>query len=415
MRAAGRRRCSRCTDASPAASRPAFRGSRRTSASASAISGSRCSCRASAPSSPSGSPAVSQTRFALRSFVMARSLRRARASSCRRLPTSLAALCAVLLVFVRGRGARRHGDECGGRPGGEAVPPVGDVEPARLLERGRPGRLGRLGPRVPRRYRHTGPVRGRGSRSRRGRRHSRAAADRRPDGNRRGRAAALRAPDPARPPDRAVGRCAVFGEQAGTDWSAFYIRNELGGSASVAALAVSAFAVAMATVSSMGDPRGPAGWGRSVPSASHGRAPTSAPWRSCGAPTLRSASSASHCSGFGLDVARPLAFARRACGRPSCAQHCRRRRRRLRERSRRTEGDRRHRLGVVAHDVVLRRRRTGWSHCVGCGRASPEATSRRDELRHAVDDGGVSGEAFATAADANELTHLRQAPTTGLW
>src|SRR4029078_2689696 len=50
-----------------------------------------------------------------------------------------------------------------------------------------------------------------------------------------------------------VGLCAVFGEQAGTDWSAFYIRNELGGSASVAALAVSAFAVAMATVRLMGD------------------------------------------------------------------------------------------------------------------------------------------------------------------
>jgi predicted MFS family arabinose efflux permease len=41
-----------------------------------------------------------------------------------------------------------------------------------------------------------------------------------------------------------VGLCAVFGEQAGTDWSAFYIRNELGGSASVAA---------MATVRLMGD------------------------------------------------------------------------------------------------------------------------------------------------------------------
>jgi len=50
-----------------------------------------------------------------------------------------------------------------------------------------------------------------------------------------------------------VGLCAVFGEQAGTDWSAFYIRNELDGSASVAALAVSAFAVAMATVRLMGD------------------------------------------------------------------------------------------------------------------------------------------------------------------
>ena len=50
-----------------------------------------------------------------------------------------------------------------------------------------------------------------------------------------------------------VGLCAVFGEQAGTDWSAFYIRNELGGSASIAALAVSAFAVTMATVRLVGD------------------------------------------------------------------------------------------------------------------------------------------------------------------
>jgi predicted MFS family arabinose efflux permease len=50
-----------------------------------------------------------------------------------------------------------------------------------------------------------------------------------------------------------VGLCAVFGEQAGTDWSALYIRNELGGSASVAALAVSAFAVAMATIRLIAD------------------------------------------------------------------------------------------------------------------------------------------------------------------
>jgi len=50
-----------------------------------------------------------------------------------------------------------------------------------------------------------------------------------------------------------VGLCAVFGEQAGTDWSAIYITNELGGSASVAALAVSAFAVAMATIRLMAD------------------------------------------------------------------------------------------------------------------------------------------------------------------
>jgi fucose permease len=50
-----------------------------------------------------------------------------------------------------------------------------------------------------------------------------------------------------------VGLCAVFGEQAGTDWSAVYIRRELGGSASVAALAVSAFAVTMAAARLVGD------------------------------------------------------------------------------------------------------------------------------------------------------------------
>jgi predicted MFS family arabinose efflux permease len=50
-----------------------------------------------------------------------------------------------------------------------------------------------------------------------------------------------------------VGLCSVFGEMAGTDWSAFYVRNELGGSASTAAFAVSAFAVSMATVRLMGD------------------------------------------------------------------------------------------------------------------------------------------------------------------
>jgi MFS family permease len=50
-----------------------------------------------------------------------------------------------------------------------------------------------------------------------------------------------------------VGLCGVFGEQAGTDWSALYIRNELGGSASVAALAVSAFAVTMAVARLIGD------------------------------------------------------------------------------------------------------------------------------------------------------------------
>ena len=50
-----------------------------------------------------------------------------------------------------------------------------------------------------------------------------------------------------------VGLCAVFAEQAGTDWSALYIRDELGGSASVAALAVSAFAVTMAAARLVGD------------------------------------------------------------------------------------------------------------------------------------------------------------------
>jgi len=50
-----------------------------------------------------------------------------------------------------------------------------------------------------------------------------------------------------------VGLCSVFAEQAGTDWSALFIRNELGGSASIAALAVSAFAVTMAAVRLMGD------------------------------------------------------------------------------------------------------------------------------------------------------------------
>jgi len=50
-----------------------------------------------------------------------------------------------------------------------------------------------------------------------------------------------------------VGLCAVFGEQAGTDWSALFIRRDLGGSAATAAFAVSAFAVAMATVRLTGD------------------------------------------------------------------------------------------------------------------------------------------------------------------
>jgi MFS family permease len=50
-----------------------------------------------------------------------------------------------------------------------------------------------------------------------------------------------------------LGLCAVFGEQAGADWSALYIQRELGGSASRSALAVSAFALTMAAVRLMGD------------------------------------------------------------------------------------------------------------------------------------------------------------------
>jgi len=50
-----------------------------------------------------------------------------------------------------------------------------------------------------------------------------------------------------------VGLCAVFGEQAGTDWSALFIKRDLGGSASTAALAVSAFAGTMALVRLLGD------------------------------------------------------------------------------------------------------------------------------------------------------------------
>jgi MFS family permease len=50
-----------------------------------------------------------------------------------------------------------------------------------------------------------------------------------------------------------VGLCSVFAEQAGTDWSALYIKRELGGSAAIAALAVSAFAVAMAVGRLLGD------------------------------------------------------------------------------------------------------------------------------------------------------------------
>jgi MFS family permease len=50
-----------------------------------------------------------------------------------------------------------------------------------------------------------------------------------------------------------VGLCSVFGEFASIDWSALYITKELGGSAAIAALAVSAFAITMATTRLVGD------------------------------------------------------------------------------------------------------------------------------------------------------------------
>jgi MFS family permease len=50
-----------------------------------------------------------------------------------------------------------------------------------------------------------------------------------------------------------VGLCAVFAEQAGTDWSAVFVKRELGGSASTAAFAVSGFAATMAVTRLLGD------------------------------------------------------------------------------------------------------------------------------------------------------------------
>ncbi|MFG1602795.1 MFS transporter [Actinoplanes sp. NPDC049265] len=50
-----------------------------------------------------------------------------------------------------------------------------------------------------------------------------------------------------------VGLCAVFAEASGLDWSAVYVRNMLGGTASTAALTVSIFSVAMALTRFAGD------------------------------------------------------------------------------------------------------------------------------------------------------------------
>jgi predicted MFS family arabinose efflux permease len=50
-----------------------------------------------------------------------------------------------------------------------------------------------------------------------------------------------------------IGLCAVFSEQAGLDWSAVYVHNVLGHSASTAALTVATFSVAMAAARFAGD------------------------------------------------------------------------------------------------------------------------------------------------------------------
>jgi predicted MFS family arabinose efflux permease len=50
-----------------------------------------------------------------------------------------------------------------------------------------------------------------------------------------------------------VGLCAVFGEQAGMDWSAVYLRHQLHASLSLAALGVSATSLAMAVTRLVGD------------------------------------------------------------------------------------------------------------------------------------------------------------------
>jgi predicted MFS family arabinose efflux permease len=50
-----------------------------------------------------------------------------------------------------------------------------------------------------------------------------------------------------------IGLCGVFSEQAGLDWSAVYVHNVLGHSASTAALTVATFSVAMAAARFAGD------------------------------------------------------------------------------------------------------------------------------------------------------------------
>ena len=126
----------------------------------------------------------------------------------------------------RGRGARGHGDECRGRAGGESVgrSVMCTASGAWASWSGRPSRSSTG------RHRHPAISSTRGARPRHGRRGRRTAS---------GSTYPTTTNTPAPPhfalPTRPVlliglvGLCAVFGEQAGTDWSAFYIRNDLAG------------------------------------------------------------------------------------------------------------------------------------------------------------------------------------------
>jgi hypothetical protein len=165
-----------------------------------------------------------------------------------------------------------------------------------------------------------------------------------------------------------VGLCAVFAEQAGTDWSALFLRRELGGSASVAALAVSAFAATMATVRLLGDlairrrPDRAALRPLRDRRRTRGRARAEPRGRPRG---LRPARDRRR-------RRRPARLRRRGPRRAALgAQRRGRGRRRLRQRPRRPGRDRRHRLGLVADDRVLRRRRARRGDGARRGRAQP--------------------------------------------
>ena len=132
----------------------------------------------------------------------------------------------------RGGRACGHGDERGRRPCREGVRPIRHVELPRLLERRRPRRLGCVRARLACGHRRARSS----SRSKRSRSRARRGCGAAPRSTTRPRLSD-RAPPTFALPTRPVlviglvGLCAVFAEQAGTDWSAIYIRDELGGSA----------------------------------------------------------------------------------------------------------------------------------------------------------------------------------------